>query len=161
MLNPKIFSEAQKILLIPPQTDCFAIRINTQLSEYFSRRPDPEAKFIDASTVNWRRYLRYVFPPATMCIAKDSSGASRSSNFSILLANPTLFQSNFELSNTRTSDLQTQCNKFDITTRSQSQTSITKETVTDGGSIIPDNYRKLGYSENTRHILLARWGQVH
>ena len=98
------------------------------------------------------------FLPATTCIAKDSSGASRSSNCITLLANPTLVQSNFELSNTRTSDLQTQRNKFDITTRSQSQTSITRRTVTDGGSIIRDKYRKLEYSENTRHILLASWG---
>ena len=57
MLNPKIFNEAQNILSCQPQTDCFATRINTQLSEYFSRRPDPEAKFIDVFTVNWRPYL--------------------------------------------------------------------------------------------------------
>ena len=48
MLNPKIFNEAQNILSFQPQIDCFATRINTQLSEYFSRRPDPETKFIDA-----------------------------------------------------------------------------------------------------------------
>ena len=47
MLNPKIFNETQNILSFQPQIDCSATRINTQLSEYFSRRPDPEAKFID------------------------------------------------------------------------------------------------------------------
>ena len=52
MLNPKIFNEAQKILSFQHQVDCFATRINIQLPEYFSRRPDPEAKFIDAFTVN-------------------------------------------------------------------------------------------------------------
>ena len=45
MLNPKIFNEAQKILPFKPHIDCFAARINNQLSEYFSRRPDTEAKF--------------------------------------------------------------------------------------------------------------------
>ena len=39
MLNPKFFNEAQKILSFQPQIDCFATRINTELSEYFSRRP--------------------------------------------------------------------------------------------------------------------------
>ena len=66
MLNPKIFNEAQKILSFQPQIDFFTTRISTQLSEYFSKRPDPEAKFIDASTVNWHRYLCYLFPPFSL-----------------------------------------------------------------------------------------------
>ena len=33
------------------------------MSEYFSRRPNPEAKFTDVFTVNWRPYLSYLFPP--------------------------------------------------------------------------------------------------
>ena len=130
------------------------------MSEYFSRRPDAEAKFADAFTVNWGPYLCYLFPPfppATTCIAKDSSRRSTSSDCSTLLANPTLVQSNFELSTTRTSDSQTHSNKFDITARFQNQTPISRKVVTDGGSIIGVKYRKLGYSENTRNILLASW----
>ena len=73
------------------------------------------------------------------------------------MANPTLVQSNFELSSTKISDLQTHCKKFDVTTRSQSQTPISREIVIDGGSIIRETYRKLGYSENTKNILLASW----
>ena len=95
--------------------------------------------------------------PAATCFANDSSGASRSSNCSTLLANPVLVQSNFVLSSTRTSDLQTQCNQFDITTRFQSLTPISRKTFTDGGSIDREKYRKLGYSKNTRNILLASW----
>ena len=63
MPYPKMFNEAQKILPFHPSIDCFATRINTQLSEYFSRRSDPEAKFIDAVTVNWCPYFCYLFPP--------------------------------------------------------------------------------------------------
>ena len=62
----KIFNEAQKVLSFKPQIDCFTARINTQLSEYFSRRPDAEAKFIDAFTVNWRPDLCYAFPPFSL-----------------------------------------------------------------------------------------------
>ena len=108
----------------------------------------------------FRPYLCYLFPPFSplpRVLQKDSSGASRSSNSSTLLANPTLVQSNFELSSTKTSDLQTLCNKFDITTRSQSQTPISRKTVTDSGSIVREKYRTLGYSEVTRNILLASW----
>ena len=92
-----------------------------------------------------------------MCFAKDSGGASKSSNCSTLLAIPVLVQSNFELSSTRTFDLQTHCNQSDITTRSQSQTPISRKAATDGGSIIWEKYRKLGYSENRRNILFASW----
>ena len=66
MLNPKIFNEAQNILSLQPQIDCFATRINTQLFQYFSRRPDPEEKFIDAFTVNWHPYLCYLFSPFSL-----------------------------------------------------------------------------------------------
>ena len=66
MLNLETFNEAQNILSFQPQIDCFATRINTQLFEYFSRRPDPEAKFIDAFTVNWHPYLCYLFPPFSL-----------------------------------------------------------------------------------------------
>ena len=48
MLNPKIFNETLKIQSIQPQIDCFATRINIQLPEYFSGRPDEEGKFTDA-----------------------------------------------------------------------------------------------------------------
>ena len=37
MLNPKIFNEAQKVLSFQPQIDCFATKINTQLSKSFHR----------------------------------------------------------------------------------------------------------------------------
>ena len=66
MLNQKIFNEAQKILLFQSQVYCFATRINTQLLEYFSGTPDPQAKFIDALTVNWHPYLCYIFPPFSL-----------------------------------------------------------------------------------------------
>ena len=63
MPYPKMFNEAQKILPFHPNIDCFATRTKTQLPEYFSRRSDPEAKFIDAFTVNWCPYFCYLFPP--------------------------------------------------------------------------------------------------
>ena len=66
MLNPKIFNEAQNILSFQPKIDCFATRINAQLSEYSSRRPDPEATFIATFTVNWRPYLCYLFTPFSL-----------------------------------------------------------------------------------------------
>ena len=72
------------------------------------------------------------------------------------MAKPTFVQSNFELSSTRTSDLQTHGNKFDITTRSLSQTLISRKTVTDGGSIIREKYRKLGYSEKHKKHFIGK-----
>ena len=120
MLNPKIFNETQKILSFHSQLYCFATRINTQLSEYFLRIPDTGAKFIDAFTINWNPYLCYLLPPFIMlprALQKIQVEQIEALIVAPYLANPALVQSNFELSTTRTSDLQTHCNQFDITTR--------------------------------------------
>ena len=73
------------------------------------------------------------------------------------MGNPALVQSNFELGSTRTSDLQTHRNKFDIITRFQSQAPICRKNFSDGGTIIREKYKKLGSSENTRKIMLESW----
>ena len=46
-----------------PDIDCFANRLDTQLSDYVSFKPDPFAKFIDAFTLNWNWFKPYLFPP--------------------------------------------------------------------------------------------------
>ena len=128
-------------------TVCFVTRINTQLSEYFSRRPDTEAKFIDTFTVNWLPCLGYLFSPFNLLPRVLQK--IQVEQVEVLIVK----WSNFELSSTRTADLQTQCNKNDSTIRSQSQTPISRETVTDGGSIIREKYWNLGHSENTRKFI--------
>ena len=62
MLHKKLF------LSILPQypdfnLDLFARRINKQLDNYVSWNPDPEYKFVDAFSINWKAYNFYVFPP--------------------------------------------------------------------------------------------------
>ena len=64
--NSKTLNEVLKFLLFQSQIDCSAIRINTELSEYFWRRQDPKAKFINAFTVNWCLYLCYLFLPFSL-----------------------------------------------------------------------------------------------
>ena len=63
MLHPQIFREACDFTNFEPNLDCFANRINTQLKDYVSFRPDPSALFIDAFTVDWAFYKPYLFPP--------------------------------------------------------------------------------------------------
>ena len=46
-----------------PDIDCFANRINTQLSKYISYRPDPNAYHVDAFSVSWKHFRCYLFPP--------------------------------------------------------------------------------------------------
>ena len=49
--------------------DLFASRINTQVQKFVSYRPDPEACFINAFSLNWENILWYAFPPFS-CIAR-------------------------------------------------------------------------------------------
>ena len=52
MLDPAIFQKTMKYLKFEPDLDCFASRLNTQLLNYFSYKPDPYAYLIDAFSVN-------------------------------------------------------------------------------------------------------------
>ena len=46
-----------------PDIDLFASRLNRKVEQFCSWHPDPEAKFVDAFTINWSQYLGYAFPP--------------------------------------------------------------------------------------------------
>ena len=40
----------------------FASRINYQMKPYVSWKPDPSALFVNAFTINWHNYFRWIFP---------------------------------------------------------------------------------------------------
>ena len=46
-----------------PSVDLFALSINTQLTKFFSYRPDPNAEVINTFTVDRRTIDFYCFPP--------------------------------------------------------------------------------------------------
>ena len=50
-----------------PDIDLFASRLNYQCKPFVAWKPDPEAKAIDAFTVNWGEYTNvYIFPPFSL-----------------------------------------------------------------------------------------------
>ena len=72
MLNKAVF---QSIFHQYPDLnlDMFASRLNKQLDDYASWNPDPECKFVDAFSVNWKAYNFYAFPPFSLiprCLQK-------------------------------------------------------------------------------------------
>lgn len=46
-----------------PEIDLFATRLNSQLKNFISWFPDPEAIASDAFSVSWKCYKPYIFPP--------------------------------------------------------------------------------------------------
>jgi len=52
MLNPRIFYKINQ-RWGPLEVDLFASRLTTQLQRFFSWRPDPEAKALDAFIQDW------------------------------------------------------------------------------------------------------------
>ncbi len=63
MLNKEIFHQAVQHFRFSVDIDCFATRINTQVEQYASRKPDPFATHINAFSFNWNPYNCYIFPP--------------------------------------------------------------------------------------------------
>ncbi|XP_063915050.1 uncharacterized protein LOC135131313 [Zophobas morio] len=63
-----------------PEIDLFASRSNAKTEVFCSWKRDPEARYIDAFTVNWSKYLFYAFPPFAM-VAKVSNSPVSGSSF--------------------------------------------------------------------------------
>ena len=60
-------------LWVTPEIDLFATRVNRQLDMFASWKPDPEATFIDAFTIDWSIHKFYCFPPLPLisrCLRK-------------------------------------------------------------------------------------------
>lgn len=57
-----------------PSIDLFASRLNRQITPFCSWKPDPEAAFFDAFSLNWSSFpLTYLFPPFSLisrCLQK-------------------------------------------------------------------------------------------
>ena len=62
MVKPHLFKELCDVYG-EPEIDLFATRINHQLDQYVSWRPDPHAMHVDAFTLNWSAHYLYAFPP--------------------------------------------------------------------------------------------------
>ena len=72
MLNKDAF---KVILSLYPELniDLFATRLNNQLALYCSWKPDPGCAFVDALTIDWRKFNFYAFPPFSLiprCLQK-------------------------------------------------------------------------------------------
>ena len=61
-LDPVIFQQLQQVSG-PLEIDLFAARHNTQLENYFSWHPDPDAQGTDAFKYSWTTLKGYAFPP--------------------------------------------------------------------------------------------------
>ena len=68
-LNEALFRSILHHFRCSPSVELFASWINTQLPRFFAYRPDPNAEFINAFTVNWNKVDFYCFPPFS-CIGK-------------------------------------------------------------------------------------------
>lgn len=69
MLDPEVFWATCHELDFFPSIDLFASRINTQLDNFVSYRPDPLCSAVDAFSIPWGELLFYAFPPFA-CLPK-------------------------------------------------------------------------------------------
>ena len=66
MVNKEIFRHAITHFALTPNIDCFATSVNSQLSIYIARQPDPYATHTDAFSVYWVQYNAYRIPPFSL-----------------------------------------------------------------------------------------------
>lgn len=66
MLDKKVFSEILCHFDVHPSIDLFASRINSQLENFVSWKPDPEAKYIDTFSHKFPDTIFYAFPPFSL-----------------------------------------------------------------------------------------------
>jgi hypothetical protein len=67
------------VVFIGNTVDLFVDRLNTQLQQYESWKPDPDAIQVDAFLIDWAQVKGYAFPPFCLinrCLAKIKSGTS-------------------------------------------------------------------------------------
>ena len=72
MLSRAVFQNIVKVFG-QPDLDLFASRLNAQLPDYVSWKPDPEARYVDAFTIEWSNIYFYAFPPFCLlprCVQK-------------------------------------------------------------------------------------------
>jgi len=67
MVSREVFQQVICSSFGIPEVDCFASRLNNQVSRYFSWKPDPSAEAIDAFTKSWSDLgLLYIFCPFSL-----------------------------------------------------------------------------------------------
>ena len=72
MLNPRIF-RGVVARLGQPDIDLLASRVNHQILEFISWRPEPNTVTTDAFNLTWNHHLSYLFPPFSLiplCLKK-------------------------------------------------------------------------------------------
>ena len=68
-LNPELFRKVINELESLPEIDLFASRINKQVDNFYSYRPDPDCLLVDAFMGDWGDKNIYAFPPFN-CIGR-------------------------------------------------------------------------------------------
>ena len=63
MLSPRYLHQSLNLLSFKPNIDLFATQVDRQFSDYVAYKLEPEAKFIDAFTIDWSGLKFYAFPP--------------------------------------------------------------------------------------------------
>ncbi|KXJ29146.1 hypothetical protein AC249_AIPGENE16964 [Exaiptasia diaphana] len=59
----------------PLNIGLFASRLTYQLDQYVSWRPDPQASFTDAFTLDWSKFRAYAFPPFALILTLPSTNS--------------------------------------------------------------------------------------
>ncbi|VDH94545.1 Hypothetical predicted protein [Mytilus galloprovincialis] len=158
-LSPILFKSLMK-RIGPCNVDLFADRSNTHLNQYFSWKPDPQAKAVDALLQSWREIKGYAFPPvlSNKYVSGESSGGKQSDNsdnssLAIPGLVPSVTSNVSRLSSVTSHESQHCIVSHERATPTDSEQNI-KTSRVDG---LRRSFNSIGISEETKELLLGSW----
>ena len=142
-----------------PDIDLFASRINHQLSNYISWRPDLGAKAVNAFSIKWSPTYSYCFPPFSIILKVLQKVQQESYGRGIVLDHtepvPGTLRNAARLLSNNDSLIEHTVSPYppNITSPSASQVQVSSSSHI-WGNIEPQNV-----STTTQYILLSSWGK--
>ena len=160
MLNPKL-TTAFETFMFTREINLFVSRLNKQFPQYCAYRPNPDAKYIDASSMSWS-YVKFFFLFSSIQLYPKSSSKGNPGpsirNFShAQLANATLVSSVNATSDSTSGNSAPFNRSSQVQFISRNSSLSPQEAGTVYVSCIREKLSQQGLSQDAVTIVLASW----
>lgn len=159
-LNKEIFKHICSVCGTP-NIGLFASCLNTQLEKFCAWKPDPDASFIDAFSIDWSEYKCYMFRPFSLFgqMCKESTGRQDHSDTggSTMADSSLVFTNNADVD--RHSNIGSSERQFVISSIQRDSSSAEENYELDDLSNLWEQFTCKGISTKTANIMLCSWRQ--
>lgn len=157
-LNSNDFNDITIMLFGKPNIDLFANSLIAQVENHCSWKPDPNASFVDAFTIDWSKCFSYIFPPFSL-IGKCLQEIMEERAECIMMVPVWTTQVWYNIALELLIDTQESCLNWRILCNLviPRNSSFEEFHCDDGMSIVGRHFKSSGFSSDATDILLAAW----